>query len=323
MNESIAALESHFNAVLDVSRLDAGAVEAKVQPVALQPLFDRVGQDMAAAADEKGLALRLVPTRLAVRSDPVLLERIVRNLVANAIRYTANGAVLMGVRRRDGRLAIEVRDSGIGIAPADQESVFEEFYQVGNVERDRRQGMGLGLSIVRRLALLMGHEVTLTSSPGRGSTFAVVLDAAPAPEAEAAAGVEPKQALAGMRVVVVDDEPDVRDGMAALLRTWGCEPLTYPTPGDALDDPRSARPDAVILDYRLESGTVGVDAAATLRAAWGRDVPIVLISGESSAEELARIRASGLPLLHKPVPPAKLRSLLAWLRAAASGSPRA
>ncbi len=280
INDSIAALESLFSEVLDVSRLDAGAVKADPHAVALQPLFDRLANDLAPSAEEKNLALRFVPTSRAVRSDPVLLDRIVRNLVANAIRYTERGGILVGVRRRAGSLVLEVRDSGIGIPPEHQARVFEEFYQVGNAERDRRQGLGLGLSIVKRLCDLLGHGISLSSAPGRGTTFRIALGEAaeaPAPATASVAAVA-DGSFAGQRIVVVDDDVDARDGMAAVLRAWGCDVIAVAAPDEARRKIGSGPPPALlIVDYRLAADTTGLEAARSLRLAWGGEVPVVIV----------------------------------------------
>ena len=323
INQSIGSLETLFDQVLDVSRLDAGAVTAEVRAVPLQPLFDRIANDLSSNAEEKDLALRFVPTARVVRSDPHLLERILRNLVANAIRYTERGGIVVGVRARAGRVAIEVRDSGIGIADEHRARVFEEFYQAGSGERDRRQGLGLGLSIVKRLCDLLGHDLSFASAPGRGTTFRILLEPAQAPAGTPAdaSPPPPETSLAGTLVVVIDDERDVRDSMVALLRAWDCEVLAFASAQEALAarPAGSPAPSLLVVDYRLDAGAIGLEAAEALRGAWGAAVPVVIISGESSGAELARIRQSGLPLLHKPVPPAKLKSLLMHLRAAGAG----
>jgi len=318
MGQSIASLESLFDQVLDVSRLDAGAVTAEARAVPLQPLFDRVANDLFSAAHEKGLALRFVPTGRVVRSDPYLLERIVRNLVSNAIRYTDHGAILVGARPRGSRVALEVRDSGIGIPAGLQERVFEEFYQAGEGDRGRREGLGLGLSIVRRLCDLLGHGLELASAPGRGTRFRILVDRAEAPPGAAAeAPTAPEGSLAGTSVVVIDDARDVRDSMLALLGAWGCRAHAFASAREAREalPSGSPAPSLLVVDYRLGGGETGLEAAQALRAAWGASVPVVIISGESSAAEISRIRESGMPLLLKPVPPAKLRSLLLHLRA--------
>ncbi|HEX6137781.1 MAG TPA: ATP-binding protein [Casimicrobiaceae bacterium] len=315
---SVAALEALFSALLDVSKLDAGAITAEPRDFALRPLLDRITDECLPEALERGLKLGVACGDVVVRSDPVLLERIVRNLVANAMRYTERGGVVIGCRRRGSGYALEIWDSGAGIAAAELERIFEEFYQAGNPARDRTRGLGLGLAIVRRLAELLGHPIEVASRPGRGSVFRVLV-----PAGERAAVVGPVAAdasqdiLAGSRVLVIDDEADVREGTARLLTQWGCVAV-------AASDADSARrlcagreaPDALIVDFRLAKGGDGLATIAALRAAFGRPVPAVLVSGESGPGELARIQASGISLLHKPLPPARLRSVLAHLLAA-------
>ena len=206
---SVEALEGLFDALLDISKLDAGIVRAEIGDFPLQPIFERVAQDCAADAAEKGLRLVVVPTRAIVRSDATLLERIVRNLVSNAIRYTKTGGLVLGCRRTGANVRIAVCDTGIGIEPAQLPQVFKEFFQVANPERDRAKGLGLGLAIVERLAQLLGHSVTVASVPGRGSTFSVTLPRGESPSlatAPAPAEAAPEGSLGGALVVVIDDE---------------------------------------------------------------------------------------------------------------------
>ena len=314
ISTSVASLESLFSALLDISRLEAGAVAADVRAFALDPLFARLANDFAPEAVEKGLRLAVVPTRCAVRSDPVLLERILRNLVANALRYTREGGVVIGARRRGTHVAIEVRDSGPGIAPEHLDRVFEEFYQVGNPERDRTRGLGLGLAIVRRLATLLGHEVDVASRPGRGCVFRVRVAAATAAEiavgpAESSAAL-PGELLAGRRILVIDDEEPVRDGMRQTLAAWRCTPMLAADAEAAVAACADGAPDAMVVDFRLPHGKSGIDAIVAVRAAVGRNVPAIVVSGESTSDQIARIRAAGFTLLSKPVAPAKLRAAL-------------
>jgi signal transduction histidine kinase/CheY-like chemotaxis protein len=313
IRESITALESLFDALLDLSRLDAGVITAQPRNVSLQALFDRLGRELHAEAVERELRLRFVPTRAVVHTDPVLLERMLTNLVSNALRYTREGGVVIGVRRRRGRAVIEVIDSGIGIPPDKQALVFEEFYQVSNPGRDRRRGLGLGLAIVRRLASLLGHPLSLTSTVGRGTCFRIEL---PLVEGPADETVEPAypfddEALRGRRVLVVDDDMMVREGTCALLRQWCAEARTA-AGGDEAAAVIDAGfpPDVLIVDLRLGESQDGIDVVATLRRRLGRDVPALLVSGDTGAMELIRVRFSGIPLLTKPVAPAKLRSVL-------------
>jgi signal transduction histidine kinase len=309
---AFSALEGLFNELLDLSRLDAGTIEARVQPVALQPIFDRLDDLFHAEAEQRGLNLRFVPTRHAVRTDPILLERIVANLVSNALRYTPQGAVLVAARRRGNEIVIEVRDSGIGIAPEQKDKVFDDFYQVGNPARDRRRGLGLGLAIVRRLTGLLGHPIALRSQLGRGTVFSVR-----SPRADVAAGTieavagDAPQTLRGRRVLVVDDEVEVREASIALLQSWGIEAIGAGAPAD-VDRllAGGARVDAVIADLRLGADVDGIDVVERLRSAIGARVPALLVSGDTGARELSRVKSSGLSLLVKPVGPARLKAAL-------------
>ncbi|MBM3391353.1 MAG: hybrid sensor histidine kinase/response regulator [Betaproteobacteria bacterium] len=312
INASVDALESLFNELLDISKIDAGAIRPRNEPLPLRPLLDRLRTDFAAEASVKGLQLRVRPSDAIVCSDPLLLERVLRNLIDNAIRYTRSGGILVGVRRRADNWRIEVRDTGIGIAPDQIGRVFDEFYQIGNAERDRRRG--LGLSIVRRLADLLGHPLTLRSRLDRGTVFALELPALCANHLAERVG-DPLPALTGFYgrlIVIVDDEESVRESMHSLLTGWGAEVILC---GGVADKVLSIarlqrRPDIVIADYRLSGGTTGIDAIRGVRARFGGQVPAVIVTGSTTAQIAGEAQALGCPLLLKPVMPAKLRSLL-------------
>lgn len=314
INASIDALESLFNELLDISKIDAGAIRPRNGPLPLRPLLERLRIDFAAEADVKSLKLRIRPGDAIVCSDALLLERILRNLLDNAIRYTRSGGILVGVRRRGGNWRIEVRDSGIGIAPDQVERVFDEFYQIGNAERDRRRGLGLGLSIVRRLADLLGHPLTLLSRLDRGTVFALELPALCANDLSEPTSEPPPAPIGfdGRLFLVIDDEESVREGMHSLLTGWGAEVILC---GGVADTVLSVarlqrRPDVAIADYRLSGGTTGIDAIRGVRARFGGQVPAVLVTGGITPQLADEARALGCPLLLKPVMPAKLRSLL-------------
>ena len=316
IRESIDALDSLFDALLDLSRLDAGIVAAQPRNVALQPLFDRLAREFHGEAVERELRLRFAPTRAVVRTDPLLLERILTNLVANALRYTRRGGVVVGVRRSGGRAAIVVCDTGVGIPTDKQSLVFEEFYQVSNPGRDRRRGLGLGLAIVKRLARLLDHPLSIRSMPGRGTCFGVAMPFAdgPADAADEPPAMLEDDALSGIRVLVVDDDMMVREGTATLLRQWRAQPLAA---GSTAEAARAIDggfvPDVLIVDLRLGEAGDGVDVVNSLRRRLGRETPALLVSGDTGALELMRVRSSGIPLLTKPVAPAKLRSMLRTL----------
>ena len=313
IGDSIGVLEELFNELLDLSRLDAGIVQVQRRNVGLQGLFDRLERAFHMDAVERDLRLRFVPTKLVVRTDPMLLERILVNLVSNALRYTQQGGVVVGARRRGERVAVEVWDSGVGIAPDKQALVFEEFYQVDNPGRDRRRGLGLGLAIVRRLSRLLDVPVSLRSVPGRGTCFRVDVaksDQPAEPLAEQPAIAE-DAALRGVPVLIVDDDVMVRQGTAAVLRQWQAEVRTAASSQEAsfaLDDGFS--PQLLIVDLRLGEADDGIAVIDALRRKLPSEVPALLISGDTGASELTRVRASGIPLLTKPVAPAKLRSML-------------
>lgn len=323
MERSTTALEQLLDALLDISRLDAGGVVPRPQPFALQGLFERIAVEFAPLAQAKGLSLRLRPTSHWVRSDPVLLERILINLVANALRYTRAGGVLLAARRHGTAIRIVVADSGIGIAAEDLAKVFDEFYQAANAERDRSQGLGLGLAIVDRLAKLLGHAVTVRSRPGRGSVFG--LDLPPAtPVATTTApsntATQPGRAeLEGRRILVIDDEGEVRAAIDALLRDWGCRPLLAADADAASAMIDAGRPpDVVLSDLRLRGEADGIVALRRL-APPGGTTRGVLITGDTAPERVRAAQASGYPVLFKPVRPARLRALLEYLLGEARG----
>jgi signal transduction histidine kinase len=311
IERSVDALEDLLDALLDVSKLDAGVVQPERRAFPVQPLLERLADEFAPAAEAKGLRFRVAPTSLWTESDPTLLGRCLLNLVANAVRYTREGGVVVGCRRRRGEAEIVVADSGIGIAAADQARIFEEFYQAGSPQRDRAQGLGLGLAIVERVARLLGHAVVVKSQVGRGSTFGVrVPIVAPRPDAEPApAGAGASAELQGVRVLVIEDEPDVRAALEGLLRRWGCSVAAAGSGGEALAAGRES-PDLVLCDLRLGNDENGFDVLDRLRARWGTSLHGIIVTADASPERIADAHAKGYPLLHKPIRPAKLRALV-------------
>ncbi len=317
---SAAAAGEMLNTLLDLSRIEAKALPVEVKDFPLGPMLARMEADFSAQAEDKGLAFKIVPCSLAARSDPAMLERIVRNFVANAIRYTDAGRVLAGCRRQGGDISLQVWDTGPGI-PADQvEEIFREYHQLGNPERDRRHGLGLGLAIVDGLARLLDHPVKVDSTVGKGSLFAIRVpqgahmgdapgaiprDYSPQPVCQGAS-------LEGLRALVIDDDPDVLDGMKAALEGWGAEALLAGSGAEAekLIAGAGWAPDVILADYRLRDGETGIQAIARIDAALGREIPGVIITGDAQASKLKEIEDSPHHLLHKPVRPASLRPLL-------------
>lgn len=319
IDNSVQAMGGLFNGLLDISRLDAGVVEVNEETFAVQPLLERICRDFAHQAQAKRIALRLRPSSAAVRSDPLLLERVVRNIVANAVAYTAQGRVLVGCRRRGRSIVVQVWDTGRGIPRAEQSKIFQEFYQVGNPERDRTQGVGLGLAIVRRLTELLRHPLAFRSWPDKGSMFEVAIPASDvaAPPVVERTG-EPRDAggTAAALVVVVDDEVPIQIAMRDLLEEWGFEVVA----GGSFDDvigqlvDRPRRPGLIICDYRLRAYENGIRVIERLRAEYNDDdIPGMLITGDTAPDRLREARESGLLLLHKPVANARLRAVITRL----------
>ena len=313
IQQSIDSLETLFDDLLDISRLDAGQVKPRVEHFAASLVFDRIRAAYAPNATEKGLRLQVQRTGLTLFSDPALLFRILSNLVANAIRYTNSGGVLVGVRRRNGKISVEVWDTGIGIPEDQYGKVFEEFYQLNNPERDRRKGLGLGLSTVQRVATLMGCSLTLRSKVGKGTMFAIEvplgLEAQPYTHVLTAEIAVP-DLLANRTIVVVDDEASVRLGMRSLLESWGCHCIAAPGAEEAIDELNNKKPDFIIADFRLRDNKNGIEAVRTLRAALGDSIPAVVLSGDTAVERLREVSAAGLTMLHKPLKAVRLRALL-------------
>jgi len=306
--------------LLDVSKLDAGAVQPEPREFMIAAVLERIRIEFEPCAKAKGLDLRIAPCSAWVLGDAFLIERIVRNLVSNAVRYTERGTILLGCRRSAGRLRLAVYDTGIGIAPVDQRLIFEEFVQLGNAQRDRSQGIGLGLSIVERLARLQGLALTLKSAPGRGSVFMVDLpltDAAVHAQALAAPAPVAHEALdfAGRQVVVVDDEPLIQHATRGLLEAWGCSVVTAASGQEALAQLSGSLrpPDLLLCDYRLGGGMNGLQGVQALREEFNHDVAAIIVTGDTAVRHLRELEASGLHVLHKPLAAHTLRQ--AMLRA--------
>jgi signal transduction histidine kinase/FixJ family two-component response regulator len=315
IDAAVSAMNELFEALLDMSRLDAGVLEPNLTEFPIERLLKRIETTFTEAAREKDLRLRVVLSSAWVRSDFILLERIVLNLVSNAVRYTPHGGVVIGCRRRSDRLRMDVRDSGPGIPLDQQRHIFGEFYQIGDRHPDGRTGLGLGLSIVDRLGQLLGHPVELTSRPGEGSRFSISLPLVPARGAIAEA-VELSATVTdparGTLIVVIDDDALVLDSMRGLLQSWGCRVVTGATGTAALAQlgQEGGQPDLIISDYRLANGRTGIEAIERLRGTLGAAIPALLVSGDTGPERLREANASGYLLVHKPVPPMTLRTTL-------------
>ncbi|MBI2739225.1 MAG: response regulator [Rhodospirillales bacterium] len=308
----VGSLGGLLHGLIDVSRLDAGLVPVERRPFPLAQLISGLGEEYGVQARDRGVSLRVVASRAWVDSDPVLLKRILDNFLSNALRYASGGRIVIGCRRRGASIEIQVVDTGPGI-PADQHAaVFEEFTQLHNPHRDREQGLGLGLAIVRRLAGLLSHEVILRSVPGRGSTFAVRAPLVP-PAPAIHAGLPEPEASAGLGIMVVDDDVQVLEGIAVLLSAWGHRAYVAPSAGQLCQRHEQAGSPSVhliVADYRLAGGVTGADAIQQVTAHLGYRVPALIVTGDTSPERLRELAASGYYVLHKPLAPDSLQAAI-------------
>ncbi|MBP2314762.1 hybrid sensor histidine kinase/response regulator [Azospirillum soli] len=312
MSESLNGLRTLLDSLLDVSKLDAGVVSPSVTEFALGPMLERLAGEYAPRAAEAGLTLRHVPTNRWTRSDPALLERILRNLIENAIRYTERGRILIGCRPSGSDLRIDVLDTGIGIPEDQREEIFKEFTQLANPERDRRKGLGLGLAIVRRLAGLLDHTVTLHSTAGQGSRFSLTVPTVAARAAPKTCRPANQPASGKGLIVVVEDDAIILLSVRALLEEWGYEVVAAMSSDEAISTLTSLgqRPDMILADYRLREGRTGLQAIRDIFGVCGVRVPAVVLTGDTDPARIAEVQQSGYRLLHKPVSPDLLRDVL-------------
>ncbi|MGE5515944.1 MAG: NahK/ErcS family hybrid sensor histidine kinase/response regulator [Bacteroidota bacterium] len=314
LQSSLEGLNVLLDSLLDVSKLDAGLIAPKQTGFSVGAILDRIAADFAPVAREKGLRLRVVPCSAVVRSDPALLARIIQNLVANAVRYTPRGAVLLGCRRHGQQIDIQVWDTGIGIPAERTKDIFEEFTQLGNPERDRSQGLGLGLAIVDRLARLLNHNLHVVSQPGRGSVFSVTVPLAPSPLMPQPIRQRraPPVVDGGRLVVLIDDEPFVLKGLSLVLQDWGFHVLAATSEAEAMDKLAAMQtpPSIILADYRLREGRTGTEAVAHIRDHYAAAIPSIIITGDTAPERLREAEASGFSILHKPIQPPELREAL-------------
>ena len=325
INESVDALEGLFSELLDITRIDTGGVDVNPAPVRLRDIFARLRLHFEPTAFEKGLMLSFHGEQRIAHTDPVLLERVLRNLVSNAIRYSDDGGVLVSCRPRSGKLLVQVWDSGIGISEANLPRVFDEFFQVQSnrpLEAHHRKGLGLGLAIVKRLTALMDAPISVSSRAGHGTVFSleVPVGRAPRPMESSAPGAGKAPlglTLQGRQIVVVEDEMAVREGLVVLLKAWGANVVSF----DTVDAVRAwlavptlvEPPDLLLVDYRLPQGRTGIDALTQIRARWpAARLPAIVITGSSLGGHEDKAVTHDYHLLIKPVLPNKLRAMIAF-----------
>jgi signal transduction histidine kinase/CheY-like chemotaxis protein len=313
LHDSLKNLGQLLTTLLDVSRLDAGVVTTDNRPIALQDALTSVTNEFAGPARAKGLELVVVPSKLWVQSDPVVLHRVLSNLVSNAVRYTHQGRILIGCRPKQRSVEVQVHDTGIGIAPEQFTKIFQEFYQVHNVVRDREQGLGLGLSIVQRLVALLDAKLHIDSTLGKGSLFALQLPRAAPQVALSRQSPLPLPAPQQARtVLVIDDDREILEAVRQLLEAWGHAAILATTLEQAMEE-ASRHTDTISLilsDYRLAENGNGADAIRAVFTRLARIVPAVIITGDTSPDRIREANASGFTLLHKPLDPEKLRQLI-------------
>lgn len=306
IGESVEGVSALLDSLFDLSKIESGQIRADPVRFPMQDLLQRLDKDYSALAARHGLRFSVRAMPAWVASDPVLLERILRNLVANAIRYTPRGGVVLGCRRRGAALRIEVWDSGYGIPAESQQAIFGEFVQAGVPAPARAKGLGLGLFIVERTARLLGHPIGVRSRPGSGSMFHVTVPLADGP-AETS-HMAPAGRLPALTVLIIDDDRSVRLAMQELIEGWGCRCIATASCDEALA--RVEHASILLCDYQLSERETGFDAIRRLRERFGADLPAVVMTGETSPAVAQRAEELRLPLLYKPVRPARLRTLL-------------
>lgn len=320
VESSLGAVEDLLGALLDISRLDTAAPEPKLEDFPVTRIFTAIESQFSAAFAEEHLRLRFVESSLFIRSDPALLRRIIQNLVSNARRYTPVGGVLIGCRRRGDMVAIQVVDTGIGIAPEDRRVVFEEFKRLGKRIKGTRRGLGLGLAIVERIGKLLGHEIAMRSNIDKGSMFEVIVPRAERIEISTtdtkSQDRSPTSSLDGASILCIDNEHTILEGMHGLLSKWGAQPIVANNMEKALEELRvleaggSGPPMILIVDYHLDDDVTGIEVIRELRTRWPTHVPAIIVTADHSESVRDEIRESGEAILHKPIKPAALRALL-------------
>jgi Na+/proline symporter/signal transduction histidine kinase/ActR/RegA family two-component response regulator len=316
VESGLLSVEDLLSALLDISRLDTAAPTPKHEDFVVADLFFALNAQFSQTFEEQGLTLRFADSKLCAHSDPALLRRILQNFVSNARRYTRAGGVLVGCRRRGENIAIQVIDTGVGIADSDQKAVFDEFHRLSDGAKSAKRGLGLGLAIVDRIARLLGHPISLRSVLGKGSCFEVLVPAAKdnciSTERLAPTEHRASSQLSNQVVMCVDNEQEILDGMSGLLSKWGAQPLIATTMADALTQLESAPalPSLLLIDYHLNDGVTGLDVISALRRKSGVDLPAAILTANYTTEVADLVRKAGHALLHKPVKPAALRALI-------------
>lgn len=323
VQQSLATMDELLRTLLDISRLDSGALKPEVASVPLNAILASLSSDFEPIAAARGLRIRIRPTSAYVLSDPTMLRRILLNVISNAIRYTAKGGVVVGARRRGAALRIDVADTGIGIPPDQHEAIFEEFHRgaiVASGDLAHQAGSGLGLSIVMRMVSALGHQISFTSVEGRGTVFRIHVPLGKAPEQpEKATDLSPlrpaSNSLFGTNVLVVENDRSVMEAMTTLLESWRCSVRLACQTEEALELLGDAvwTPDIILADQHLDGGDLGFDTVEQARRQMQRQIPAVIITADASDDLAAQAHQHGIELMRKPLRPAELRALMTHL----------
>ena len=317
INSVSASTARLLNALLDVSELEVGAIKPRYEDFSINNIFTSIFQSFAPLAKDKNLQFRIVPSSITVRSDPDLLERILGNYMSNAIRYTEAGSVMMGCRKRGNKVSIEVWDTGCGISEDQMPNIFEDFYQIENKERDRSKGLGLGLALAKRLSLSLNHTIDCKSTLGDGSCFSVLVEIGEAKNSEVQLeAISNIMDLTGARILLVEDDIDVLKASIQLMESWGC----IVDSGRDLDEikniirsPDYLLPNIIVADNRLPGDASGVDVVKLVQQELESVIPSIIITGDVERSHIQSIKEKGLPVLLKPIQPAKFRAILSHL----------
>lgn len=305
IRDSLNATEKLLGALLDVSRLDAGVMEPEISDFPVADILEHLEVEFEALALEKNLEMRALPSSLFVRSDPMLLLRILRNFVSNALRYTTDGRILIGIRRQKKHLQIEVWDTGIGISASNLDVIFDDFRQLNNPERDRDRGLGLGLAIAKRKAKLLDHPIKVRSIPGKGSVFSITVPLATRPPSavNVAEGLSEDLNLSGVKILCIDDDKVQLKSLKVVMDQWGASSIIALSANEAITKIHQSDfvPDIIVADYRLRDNCTGASAIRNVADVVQKDIPAIILTGDTEPSRIAEATASGYVLVHKPV----------------------
>jgi signal transduction histidine kinase/CheY-like chemotaxis protein len=318
LENSVESMSDLLNSLLDVSKLDAHVIVPHPKHLSLAPLLERLQDDLDPFAKAKDITLIIECDNSIVFADAILLEQVLNNLLSNAIRYTNSGSITLSAQqdsesRDSGQINISIRDTGLGIASDDQETIFNEFHQIHNPERDQNKGLGLGLSIVKRLCALQSWPLSLESELGIGSCFSFKVLEGSSELIQVVNKVNMSNNLGAIDVILIDDNESIRFSLSTTLSNWGCKVHSFESADDACEAIKqqpSWKPNLLISDYRLRNNVTGIEAVNNVKQSLNHPIEVMIITGDTSPEEISKIEKSGLSLLHKPIKPAKLRLMI-------------